>query len=462
MNRGPGEKGNRKDQRRMMEETPVGKLLWKMSGPSVIGVMAYNLYHVFDTVFIAQGAGTNAVGGVAVSFPLFIFLSAVSSTLGSGAASVISRALGEGDREKAAQTAANTFLAFYSAAGLITVLGLLFLDELLLLMGVTEALFPYAKTYTQIILLGAVTSTGFSNLIRAEGNSRYAMYIWVIPMCTNIVLDCILIFLLDMGVLGAAAGTVAAQTVSMGMSIYYFYLSGKSVLSIKLRHFMPQFRLLREVIGIGLPSFLQLSGQTISLIIVNQFLRKYGGDLAISSYGIVNKIVVFFLFPIQGLCQGLQPVIGYNKGIGNKERTKKALRIASCAAGVYGGTGYLLSLVLAEKLVQLFTSDMPAAEMGSHILVIVNASLLFHGIQNIQGTYFQAAGRKAISLLIVLCGQLFCFIPSILILGSAYGLEGIWYSFPVSAAAALVITSMITAVQIRREDDSFSCFHLHE
>ena len=136
------------DKRQLMEETPVGRLLWKMSGPSVIGVMAYNLYNIFDTVFVSRGAGTDAVGGVAVSFPLFIFLSAVSSTLGSGAASVISRALGEGDREKAAKTAANTFGLFYAAALLITAAGLLWLDELLHFMGVTDTLMPYARICT--------------------------------------------------------------------------------------------------------------------------------------------------------------------------------------------------------------------------------------------------------------------------------------------------------------------------
>lgn len=347
--------------------------------------------------------GTDAVGGVAVSFPLFILLSAVSSTLGNGAASVISRALGEGNREKAAKAAANTFALFYAVALLITVFGNLWLDELLHFMGVTDTLMPYARAYTRIILLGAVTSTGFSSLIRAEGSSRYAMYIWVIPMGANIMLDCILVFVFRMGVVGAAVGTVAGQGISMAMSIYYFYISGKSVLHIRLRHL-------------------------------------------ISSYGIANRIIVFFLFPIQGISQGLQPVIGYNKGAGKPDRVRKALYTASVMSAFYGIAAYLLTVLMSDIFMRLFTSDPAVIETGSHILVIVNIALLFTGIQNMQTTYFQAAGKKIMSLVLALCGQLLCFVPAVFVLSRLYGLEGVWYAFPVSAVAALIISSVLSKI----------------
>ena len=299
-----------------MGSAPIGKLIWSMSVPSIIGVMAYNVYNLFDTIFISHGAGMEALGGVAVSFPLFLFLSAISSTLGGGAASVMSRAFGENDQERAAKAAGNTMGLFYLSAILVTVLGLLFLEPMLYAMGVTNTLLPYAKRYTSIILLGAVTSTGFSSLIRAEGNSRYAMYIWVIPLSANIVLDMLFIFGLGLGETGAALGTVLAQSISMCMSIYYFFLSGKSILSLTLRHFIPDWRILREVILIGIPSFLQLSGYSVSILIVNVFFKKYSGDLGLSTYVIVIKINTLLLFPITGLAQGIQPIIGYNQGAG--------------------------------------------------------------------------------------------------------------------------------------------------
>ncbi len=181
-----------KNSNQIMEHTPVKKLIWKMTIPATIGVTAYNLYNLLDTVFIAKAAGTDAIGGVAVSFPLFLFLSAVSSSLGTGAASVISRAIGEKNSEKATKAAANTFALLYVTAISVTVLGLIFLEPLLYLMGVTDNLLSDAKSYAGIILLGAVTSTGFSNLIRAEGAGKYAMMIWVIPMTANVIFDIVL------------------------------------------------------------------------------------------------------------------------------------------------------------------------------------------------------------------------------------------------------------------------------
>lgn len=173
------------------EET-IGKLIWKMSIPSVIGILSYNLYNIIDTIYISRGIGAYAAGGLAITFPLFILLSAISSTIGSGAASVISRALGKQDVDKASNVAANTFGFFWVIAIVITIVGTLFMDQMLYGMGVTENLLPYAREYTKIILLGAITSTGFSSLIRAEGNSKFAMYLWVIPVFANIVLDPIL------------------------------------------------------------------------------------------------------------------------------------------------------------------------------------------------------------------------------------------------------------------------------
>ena len=442
--------------RRMMEEMPEPQLLWKMAGPSMAGVMAYNLYNIFDTLFVSQGTGASGVGGIAVSFPLFIFLSAVSSTLGSGAASVISRALGKGDINRAAKAAANTFALFYATALLITVCGLVWLDELLMFMGVTQSLMPYARAYTRIILLGAVTSTGFSSLIRAEGSSRYAMYIWVIPMCANIVLDSLFIFALHMGVTGAAVGTVAAQCISMGMSIYYFFISGKSVLHIQRRHFAPDFRLMGEMISIGLPSFLQMGGQSVALVLVNRLLKIYSGDMSISAYGIVNKIIVFISFPIQGLAQGLAPVIGYNKGADKYVRTKKLLKTAAIMAGVYGIGAFLAVLADAEGLMGIFTGDPQVQHTGSHILVIVSSALVFSGIQTMETVYFQAAGKKALSLFLALLGQVLCFIPSLLVLANTLGQDGIWYAFPVSAFAAFGISTWAVGLEGRRRNRSVS------
>lgn len=424
-----------------MGGAPVGKLIWKMSIPSITGVMAYNVYNLFDTIFISQGAGMDALGGVAVSFPLFLFLSAISSTLGGGAASVMSRAFGENDRERAAKAAGNTMGLFYLTAILVTVLGLLFLEPMLYAMGVTDTLLPYAKRYTGMILLGAVTSTGFSSLIRAEGSSRYAMYIWVVPMSANIALDILFIFGLGLRETGAALGTVLAQSISMGMSIYYFFLSGKSVLKLAPRHFVPDQKVLRDVILIGIPSFLQLSGYSISILIVNVFLNKYGGDFSISTYGIVSKIDTLLLFPITGLAQGIQPIIGYNHGAGERRRVRETAGRASWIAAGYGAAAYLFVQLCARTMLRLFTPENAVIEMGSEILKIVNIGLAFNGLQYIQSTCFQAVGKRLISVLLALCGQVTCLVPVLIVMSRRFGLWGIWASFPIAAMLALIVSS---------------------
>ena len=433
-----------KDKLSYMENAPVGQLIWEMSAPSIVGVLAYNAYNLFDTLFISQWAGTAAVGGVSVSFPFFLFLSAVSSTVGSGAASVISRELGRQNMERAAKTAANAFMLFYASALFVTVFGLLFLDELLHMIGVTETLMPYAKQYTGIILIGAVTSTGFSSLIRAEGSSRYAMLIWVIPLSANILLDLLFIFGLKMGVAGAALGTVLSQCISMGMSFYYFFLSGRSRLHIQLKHFRPDMTLLREIVFIGFPSFLQLSGTSFSLIAANRFLRQYGDDLAISVYGLVNKIDVFFRFPVSGLIQGIQPIIGQNYGAGKRNRVREIMKLSGIVTAMYGILICMITAFCSPQLMQVFTADSDVITLGSHVLPPVMAEMLFLGMQSLLTCYFQATGRKAVSFLLVFCNQFLCFIPAAWILAVLFGLSGIWYAFPVSAAVSLGITVCIS------------------
>lgn len=433
-----------------MEQLPIKQLLWKMTIPAVVGVMAYNFYNLFDTLFLSRGAGMNAVGGVAVSFPLFLLLSAISSTLGTGAASVLSRALGKQDVETATRAAANTFLIFYLTAICVTVLGLLFLKPILYAMGVTETLLPYAERYTSIILLGAVTSTGFSNLIRAEGNSRYAMLIWIIPMAANILLDLLLIFGLGMEVTGAALGTVGGQMISMAMSIYYFFFSGKSRLRFQRHHFRPDWSLLREIILTGIPSLLQLSGYSISVAVLNLFLRSNGGDLAIGTYGIVSQINVFFLFPIMGLVQGMQPIIGYNYGANRPKRVWETVRYSSVLAAGYGLLAYGVIFCFSAHILRIFTEVEDVIVLGITVLKITNLALVCNTLQNVLVALLQAIGEKGLSLLLVLLNQILCFLPIALILSEILGQDGIWLAFPTAHSIAFLISIIIVTQFFKR------------
>lgn len=432
-------------------EGAIGKLIWDMSIPSMIGILSYNLYNIIDTIYISQGIGAFAAGGLAITFPLFILLSAISCTIGSGAASIISRAFGNKDIEKASQVAANTFGLFWIVAILITIIGTVFMDRMLYGLGVTDNLMPYAKAYTRIILLGAVTSTGFSSLIRAEGNSKYAMYLWVIPVAANLIFDPIFIFGLKLGVEGAAIATVLSQCVSVVMSLYFFFFSGKSQLRIKLHHFYPDIKIIREILSIGLPSFLQMASNSLMIILINNVLKEQGGDYAISSYGIVNKISIFMIIPLQGVVQGIQPMIGYNYGAGNKLRVRDILKLSSIIAGCYGVLISLVVFSLSGNIIQVFSSDTQIIKMGSSILRIVNLGLVFNGIYMIQTAYFQSIGNTKVSLFLGLCNYIICFIPVILLMSYLYGLKGVWFSFPISAIIAVGISSVFITC-LRRDE----------
>lgn len=425
---------------------PVRLLIRKMSLPAVVGVMAYNVYNAADTVFVSRGIGTDAAGGLAISFPLFLFLSAFTSTLGSGASSVISRALGREDYETCARAVGNSFGIFYICAILITISGLIFLDPLLYAMGVTDAILPYARTYTKIILLGAVTCTGFSNLIRAEGSSRYAMYIWVIPISLNLILDPILIFGLDLGIAGAAVGTVAAQCVSMGMSVFYFFVRKQRAYRIRARHFLPDLRVIGEIIGIGVPSFFQMCGYAVSVAAVQVILQQASWDCAIGTFGMVNKIQTFLIFGITGVQQGISPIIGYNYGQKNNERVRETIRYACQILTGYGACVCVLIFLAWNPLMRLFSSDREVIDLGGHMLRIMGMGMIFNGIWSVQSAFFQAVGKKGTAMFLSLCGNVICFLPVLLFFRLLLGTEGIWYAFPVSN----VLSMIVSAVCVRR------------
>jgi len=308
---------------------------------------------------------------------------------------------------------------------------------------------PYAREYTGIILLGAVTSTGFSNLIRAEGDGKYAMYIWVIPVTANVVLDVLFIFGFHWGVKGAAGATVLSQMISMGMSIYFFYFSGRSALRLSWRHFIPNPRCLREILLTGLPSFVQMSGAAVSIVVVNRFLKQYG-SLPINVYGLVSKVNAFFVFPITGLAQGMQPIIGYNEGARKRKRVRETLQAASFAAAGYGAAVFVVTLAVSEWMMRLFTSDAAAVELGGHVLAIVNAGLVFSGLQYVLATYLQAVGKKYRALACTACNYVVCFIPLVVVLNQVCGLEGIWYALPLSAALAAGVAFVMVKQSWRR------------
>lgn len=335
----------------------IGKLLWEMSSQTTFSLLVYTIYSLTDTYFLSVGINSLAAAGSSIISPVLIGLGAVATTVGAGGASVVSRALGEQNEEKASRTVANTFLIFWVVALTITVLGTLFIKPIVHLLGATDSIAPYAIAYGRIIFLGAITSTGFSTIIRADGNIRYSTAIWVIPVTVNLVLSWLFIMVLKIGIAGAALSTVAGQAISATMSIYFFFFRKNGSYNIKASYFKPDWSLMGEVLLIGFPSLAKNLSASLVVIVTNNLLKLTGGDVALGVFAIVNRLYAGLNMPHTGIVQGMQPLVGYNFGQKKLERVWQAIRLSLSASVVYGLLVCTICLLIPVALISLLSQE---------------------------------------------------------------------------------------------------------
>lgn len=424
---------------------PLGKLLLSLCGQSSAALLLYSIYSFTDTLFIARGVGDDAAAAITLTSPILLILGAISTTVGSGGASVISRALGRKDIESASRAAASVFIIFWLAAIATTIFGLIFLDPLLGLLGTTSDTMQYAQDYSTVILAGAITSTAFSSLIRAEGDAKFAMYLWLFPVLVNILLDAAFILLFGWGTFGASLATVCAQCVSCLMSLWFFFVNPNRDYRIKLPHFKPHFCFMREIVLVGIPSFFQQVTTSISVIMLNRMLATFGGANAIAGFGYASRIQSVIVIPLSGILQGAQPVIGYNYESDNKTRVNQAVRICIFMSIIYGGICSLLGIFLRGSLISIFTVQKSAFSFGTVALVALVATTPIHGITPLMATYYQAIGNAGLAFLLSIQVLLFR-IPLMYILGNAFGANGLFAAFPASEIMALIFTIIIVFI----------------
>ncbi|MEW2398025.1 MATE family efflux transporter [Streptomyces sp. NPDC046862] len=421
---------------------PVGRLLWSTSAHTTMSVATYGIYALTNAWFVSRGAGPDALVAVNVVAPVLLILGAVSTTVGVGGASMVSRSLGAGNARQAARAAGNTFLVYWTTAITITVLGLLLLDPLLTLLGARGDIRDHAHAYALIMLAGAITATGFSSLVRAEGRLRFSTLLWTLPALCQIVLDPLLIFGLGWGVRGAAVGTVGGQAVSMAMSLWFFFLQRDRPYRVTLADLRPHGPTLRELVAVGAPSFLAGLGNTLIMFIANNRLAAFGDPVALGAYATSVRVTTFVLMPQTGIAQGMQPLIGYNVGRGLTARAERTRVLALRATMLYGVAACLVLLAAADALAAAFTNDPSAAETTAEVMRLIALGYPFAGVTALLATYFQARGRARPSFVISVGSILAVHIPLLLTL-SLLGTPWLWGSFPaaalLSAAAAMLI-----------------------
>lgn len=433
----------------------ISRLLFRFSLPAIAGMMVQATYNVVDRIYIGNGVGPLGIAGATVGFPVMLVLMAFGMLVGIGGAAALSIALGEGKKELAQKILANSLSLLLIESLFLMAAGLIFLDPLLTLFGASDAILPYARDYLQIILLGVVVNQigfGMNNFIRGEGNPRVAMVTMLIGAGLNIILDPLFIFVLDMGIRGAAVATVISQFASSVWVMAYF-LGPRSVLSIKLHEMRLDRGVVIRIIAIGsAPFVMQLTSSVLNMILNNQ-LQRYGGDLAISSVGIIYSVLMFILMPIFGLNQGAQPLIGYNYGARRFDRVKEASRLAIIAASVITLTGFLAAQLFPAGLVSLFAPgnrellDMAVPAMRRFFLMVP-----LIGFQIVASNYFQATGQPKKAMVLSMSRQVLFLIPLILILPLFWGLEGIWFAPPVSDVLSALVTGLYFFIDIRRLD----------
>ncbi|MTI71852.1 MAG: MATE family efflux transporter [Firmicutes bacterium] len=419
----------------------VSTLLFKLSVPATIGMLVYVLYYLIDTIFVGRGVGTEAIGGLTIAFPFLMLIMAVAKMLGVGTSSLISRNLGSNNKERAYTATGNNITLALGFGIIIAIVGLLLLDSILMLFGATEVLMEYAKDYLFIILLGSPfisLSLASNSTIQAEGKAKISMMNMVISTVINIVLDPILIFGFNMGIKGAALATVIAQIVWFTLVIK-FYFSKKSTMYLKLEHFIPEPSVIKEIITLGLPSFIRQAGVSVVMVIINNSLAYYGGTIYISAIGIVLRILRVTMVPLAGIAQGFKPIVGYNFGAKKFIRVKNALKYSLLSSFVIGFIGFLILFIYPNYIFMMFGSDKELINVGKSLMKIVVLVLPIVGIHYIATEYFLAIGKALPAYLIGLSRQIFLLIPLILIFPLFLGVKGVFIAFPV---ADLLATSI--------------------
>lgn len=433
---------NRNDIHRELASLPVGRLLWKYSVPAIVGTMVMSLYNVIDRIFIGQGVGADAISGLALTFPIMSLTGAIGMLVGLGASARISIVLGQNDQVKAEKILANSLILTLSFALCYLTFFAIYMDDILRSFGGSDRTIPYAREFLIYIMPGMLCTNlcySFNNMMRASGYPSKAMYTMLIGAISNLILAPIFIFWLGWGIKGAAIATDIAMSISAAFVMAHFF-NPKSQLRFHRQYFKLEWAILFNIVSIGLAPFLVNVASSVINAIINTSLYRYGGDEAIGAFGIFNSYATLVVMLIIGLCQGMQPIVGYNYGSGNYVRMKKAFLLTAAVATVCCTIGWIGSTFFPYYIIRAFTTDEELIQVAIHGVRIAMGVFPIVGVQIVTTNLFQSLGMASKSIFLSLTRQVICLIPLLLIFPRMYGLTGVWVAMPVSDTIATIIT----------------------
>ncbi len=423
---------------------PLGKLLRDQAIPASAGILVMSIYGIVDTIFVGLWVGSLGIAAITVVQPITFLIASIGMAIGIGGASIISRAFGENNDEKA-------FLTFGNQVGLtlllgvaFVIIGFIFIDQILSVFGGRGNVLEPAKIYFKIVLFG-VPFLGWAmmsnNVIRAEGFPRIAMLTIMIPAVVNIFLDPLFIIWLDMGIAGAAWATTISYIAS-AIFATWFFLRGDSQLELSRKYLKVNFPIIKEIGALGSVTFARQGTISLLSIVLNNSLFVYGGEIGLSIYGIISRLLMFANFPVLGITQGFIPIVGYNFGANLMNRVKNLIRLSIVSATLISLGIFTVIMIFTPHIVSVFTNDPELIQRTTPALRAVFLATPLLAVNLLGSAYFQAIGMARPAFILSLSKQGFLLIPLVFLMPLQFGIYGIWYSFPIADLGAAIITAV--------------------
>lgn len=437
----------------------IGKLLFKLAIPTIIGQLVNLLYNIIDRIFIGKmTSGDLAMAGVGVAMPIILLVAAFAMLLGAGGAPLTAIEMGKQDNEKAEEIMSNCFSMLISVGLILTIVFLLFREPILWAFGASNATIGYGLDYLSIYLIGTIfvqISLGMNLFINTQGFTKIGMITVIIGAIINIILDPIFIFGLNMGVKGAALATIIAQGVS-AIFVLKFLFGKKSILKIRKKYLKLNKKLVLSIISLGIAPFIMQATESLVLVSLNNQLLKYGGDLAVGAMTIMSSIMQVLMMPLTGLTQGAQPIMSYNFGAKQMDRVKKTFKLLFIICLSYSAIMVLLIILFPEFFVSIFNNKPELVEITSWAMRIYFVGMTIFGAQIACQQTFLALGQARTSLIIAMLRKIILLVPLIFILPMFIkdGLTAVLLAEPVADIISVIITVIIFTVFYKRTFNS--------
>lgn len=432
---------------------PVSKLLKQYAIPAIVAMTASSLYNMVDSIFIGHGVGALAISGLAVTFPFMNLAAAFGAMVGVGASTLLSVKLGAKDYGEAKKIVGNVIALNVIIGTVFMLVSLLFLDPILYFFGASEHTIGYARSYMQIILIGNIVThlyLGLNSVIRSSGHPHQAMVATIVTVILNAILDPIFIFVFDWGIRGAAIATILAQIFAL-VWVVFILTSKKEVIRLDRNFFRLDARIVKDALSIGLSPFLMNVASCFIVILINNGLQHYSGDLAIGAFGIVNRVVFVVVMIVMGLNQGMQPIAGFNYGAKQMDRVMEVFWLTVRCATVITTIGFLLGEFFPKQIASIFTTDQELVEHAVLGLRLAVAVFPFVGFQMVTSNFFQSIGMARKAIFLSLTRQLIFLIPMLVVMPIFFGVTGVWISMPLSDAAATIVSAIMIWHYIKKE-----------